>query len=60
MKPKHLMTDAERVQDFQRKLYQKAKQDKSFRFYVLYDKVRLPHFLRESFKRCKSTPCLII
>ena len=48
------MTDAERVQDFQRKLYQKAKQDKAFRFYVLYDKVRLPHFLRESFKRCKS------
>ncbi len=48
------MTDAERVQDFQRKLYRKAKQDKKFRFYVLYDKVRLPHFLREAYKRCKK------
>jgi len=42
IKPKHLMTDAERVQEFQRKLYRKAKQDSKFCFYVLYDKVRLP------------------
>ncbi len=48
------MTDAERVQDFQRKLYRKAKQDKKFRFYVLYDKVRLSHFLREAYSRCKA------
>ena len=54
IKPKHQMTDAERVQDLQRKLYRKAKQDKDFRFYVLYDKVRLPHFLREAYKRCKA------
>ena len=54
IKPKHLMTDAERVQDFQRKLYLKAKQDREFRFYVLYDKVRLPHFLREAYRRCKG------
>ena len=54
IKPKGQMTDKERVQDFQRKLYRKAKQDKGFRFYVLYDKVRLPHFLREAYKRCKS------
>jgi len=47
------MTDAEKVQDFQRKLYRKGKQDKDFRFYVLYDKVRLKHFLREAYKRCK-------
>ena len=53
-KPKHLMTDAERVQDLQRKLYRKAKQDKDFRFYVLYDKIRLPHFLREAYKRSKA------
>jgi len=53
-KPKHLMKDAERVQDLQRKLYRKAKQDKEFRFYVLYDKVRLPHFLREAYRRCKA------
>lgn len=48
------MSDAERVQDLQRKLYRKAKQDKGFRFYVLYDKVRLPHFLREAYKRSKA------
>ena len=54
IKAKHLMTDAERVQDFQRKLYRKAKQDVVFHFYVLYDKVRLPHFLREAYKRCKA------
>lgn len=52
--PKSQMSDKERVRDFQRKLYQKAKQDKLFRFYVLYDKVRLPHFLREAYKRCKA------
>jgi len=48
------MSDKERVRDFQHKLYQKAKQEEMFRFYVLYDKVRLPHFLRESYKRCKA------
>ena len=53
-KTKSQMSDTERVRDFQRKLYQKAKQEESFRFYVLYDKVRLPHFLRESYKRCKA------
>ena len=53
-RPKLQMSDKERVRDFQRKLYQKAKQEETFRFYVLYDKVRLPHFLRESYKRCKA------
>lgn len=53
IKPKHQETDAERVQDLQRKLYRKAKQEKDFRFYVLYDKVRVPHFLREAYKRCR-------
>ena len=53
-KPKHHMNDRERVQDLQRKLYRTAKQDKEFRFYVLYDKIRLPHFLREAYKRSKA------
>lgn len=48
------MSDAERVQDFQRKLYQKAKQEKEFRFYVLYDKITLPHVLREAYKQAKA------
>lgn len=53
-KRKSQMSDNERVRDFQRKLYQKAKQEPDFRFYVLYDKVRLPHFLREAYRRCKA------
>jgi hypothetical protein len=46
--------DEERVRDFQRKLYRKVKEDKGFRFYVLYDKVRLPHMLREAYRRCRA------
>jgi len=46
--------DLEQVRTFQRKIYQKAKQEKDFRFYVLYDKVRQAAFLRESYKRCKA------
>lgn len=54
-KPQHpAKRDSERVQDLQRKLYRKAKQDTDFRFYVLYDKIRLPHFLREAYKRSKA------
>lgn len=49
-----LLSDAERVQEFQRKIYQKAKQEKGYRFYVLYDKVRLMHFLRHAYKLCKE------
>jgi group II intron reverse transcriptase/maturase len=37
----------------QRKLYLKAKQDKTFKFYVLYDKVRLEYFLEEAYYRVK-------
>ena len=52
-KRKSQMSDKERIQDFQRKLYRKAKQEKEFRFYVLYDKVRSLRFLREAYKRVK-------
>jgi len=53
MRPKSQMSDEERIQDFQRKLYLKAKQEKGFRFYVLYDKVRRTDFVREAYKRVK-------
>lgn len=53
-KPKSAMTDKERVRVFQRKLYSKAKQGKDFRFYILYDKMHLGYFLRESWERVKS------
>jgi group II intron reverse transcriptase/maturase len=47
-------SDEERVREFQRKLYIKAKQEKGFKFYVLYDKVRLDYFLREAYRRVKK------
>ncbi|MCK4798405.1 MAG: group II intron reverse transcriptase/maturase, partial [Spirochaetes bacterium] len=54
MKPKWQMSDEERIRDFQRKLYLKAKQEKEFRFYILYDKVRTMRFLREAYKKVKA------
>lgn len=53
MKPKSPKSDAERIRDFQRKLYLKAKQEKEFRFYVLYDKIRESRFLKEAYRRVK-------
>jgi len=46
--------DAERLQAFQGKLYQKARQEKKFRFYVLYDKMFVPYILRESWIPSKT------
>jgi len=54
MKPKPPKSDEERIRDFQRKLYLKAKQEKGFRFYVLYDKIRESRFLKEAYKRVKA------
>ena len=48
------MTDNERVRDLQRKLYRKAKEEESYRFYVLYDKVCIPYVLREAYRRVKA------
>jgi RNA-directed DNA polymerase len=48
------MSSAERVQLYQRKLYLKAKQEKNFRFYVLYDKIFLHYVLQEAWERVKS------
>jgi RNA-directed DNA polymerase len=48
------MSGAERVQLYQRKLYLKAKQEKDFKFYLLYDKMFLPYMLEEAWKRVKS------
>lgn len=46
--------DAERVSTLQEKLYQKAKQEREYKFYVLYDKMFIPYMLRESWKSVKT------
>lgn len=45
--------DAERVFTLQGKLYQKAKQERGYKFYVLYDKMFIPYSLREAWKSVK-------
>lgn len=47
--------DAERVSILQEKLYQKAKQEREYKFYVLYDKMFIPYMLREAWKSVKSS-----
>jgi len=46
--------DAERVTILQEKLCQKAKQEREYKFYVLYDKMFIPYMLREAWKRVKA------
>jgi len=44
----------ERVRLLQLKLYYKAKQEKNYKFYILYDKIFLGHVLEEAYKHVKS------
>jgi RNA-directed DNA polymerase len=46
--------DAERVTTLQEKLYQKAKQERGYKFYVLYDKLFIPYMLREAWKTVRT------
>jgi RNA-directed DNA polymerase len=46
--------DAERLLALQEKLYQKAKQERGYKFYVLYDKMFIPYILREAWKSVKA------
>lgn len=48
------MTSEERLRLIQVGLYRKAKQDKTFRFYALYDKLSLGYMLKEAWKRVKQ------
>ena len=45
------MSSKERVQLLQRKLYLKAKGEKGYKFYILYDKVFIKYILEESWRR---------
>ena len=46
--------DAERVLILHEKLYQKAKQERGYKFYVLYDKMFIPYILREAWKTVRA------
>jgi len=54
VKKKREMSDAERVFSLQCKLYQKAKQEQGYKFYVLYDKVFQKHMLRVAWEAVKA------
>ena len=46
--------DAERVLTLQEKLYQKAKQERGYKFYVLYDKMFIAYMLRQAWEKVKA------
>ena len=48
------VTLEEKARDFQRKLYIKAKQEKIFRFYSLYDKLYRNDIIEYAWKQCRA------
>ena len=49
-----MLVTPERIQELQKKLYQKAKQDREFRFYALYDKVHRKDILEYAYHLVKA------
>lgn len=51
---KRELKPAERVELLQEKLYCKAKQEKGYKFYVLYDKMYIPYMLQAAYEQVKA------
>lgn len=51
---KRQLPAVERVGMLQEKLYCKAKQERDYKFYVLYDKMFIPYMLQEAYERVKA------
>lgn len=49
-----MLETPEKIRELQRKLYQKAKQEKGYRFYLLYDKVCRRDILSHAYKLVKA------
>jgi len=49
-----LRRSKENIRNFQKKIYRKAKQEKDFKFYSLYDKVCKLEYLEESYRRVRK------
>jgi RNA-directed DNA polymerase len=49
-----MLETPEKIRELQRKLYQKAKQEKEYRFYLLYDKVYRMDILNHAYRLVKS------
>ncbi len=51
---KRSLPAAERVWMLQEKLYCKAKQERDYKFYILYDKMFIPYMLQEGYRKVKA------
>ena len=49
-----MLKTPENIRELQRKLYRKAKQEKEYRFYLLYDKIYRPDILNHAYKLVKA------
>jgi len=48
------LTNTEKIQEFQKKLYEKAKADPKYRFYSLYDKTYRQDIIAEAYRKVKA------